>query len=131
MPLSQSKSLKITATAIATTCIAFGINAILRPDHALTFFEWEAPTSPTEKRVVDDLLAVYGIRDIFMGLAVYATAFLGSRKALGWILIAIGGVALGDGAICWAHGHGQWGHWGYAPVAALVGALMTGVLDAT
>ncbi|KAH8433959.1 DUF4267 domain-containing protein [Aspergillus melleus] len=129
MPLSQSKGLTVAATALATTCIGFGINAILRPDNALTFFEWDAPTSPTEKRIVDDLLAVYGTRDIFMGLAVYSAAYFGSRKALGWILIAIGGVAFGDGAVCWAHGHGQWGHWGYAPVAVLVGALATGLLD--
>jgi hypothetical protein len=106
--------------------IAFGINAILRPAHALTFFEFEPPLAPADRSLVDSLMVVYGVRDIFMGLAIYAAGFLGTRKSLGWTLIATSAVAVADGAVCWAQGRGQWNHWGYAPVVAVIGGLLVG-----
>lgn len=36
----------IVANVGATFAVGFGINAILRPDTALAFFDWETPTSP-------------------------------------------------------------------------------------
>jgi len=129
MAFSRSSYLRIAASAIATINIAFGVNAILRPDNALTFFEWEAPAAASDKTLVKNLVIIYGVRDIFMGLAVYATTFFGSRKALGWILIAGGGVAFADGVVCWNQGNGEWNHWGYAPMLIVVGSLLLGVLD--
>jgi len=99
MTISQSSFLRIAASAIATIFVGFGVNAILRPDNALAFFEWEAPTAASDKNLVDNLMVVYGVRDIFMGLAMYSTAYFGNRKALGWILIAGSGVAFADGAV--------------------------------
>ena len=64
-----------------------------------------------------------------MGLAIYATAYFGDRKSLGWILIAGSGVAVVDGAVCWANGKGEWNHWGYAPMLTVAGGLSLGVLD--
>ena len=75
MPLSQSVGLRLASSAIATTFIAFGVNAILRPDHALTFFEFQPPTAVEEKQMVDSLMAIYGIRDIFMGAAIFAASY--------------------------------------------------------
>lgn len=46
--------------------IGFGVNAILRPAHALTFFEFEPPLAPQDRSLVDSLMVVYGVRDIFM-----------------------------------------------------------------
>lgn len=128
MAISQSPFLRIAASAIATITVAFGVNAILRPDHALTFFEWEAPTTPSDKNLVDNLMVVYGVRDIFMGLAVYSTVYFGNRKALGWILIAGSGVAFADGLVCWNQGKGEWNHWSYAPILLVVGSLLLGIL---
>ena len=129
MVISQSSFLRIAASAIATIFVGFGVNAILRPDNALTFFEWEAPTAAPDKSLVDNLMIIYGVRDIFMGLAMYSTAYFGNRKALGWILIAGSGVAFADGAVCWNQGRGEWNHWGYAPMLTVVGSLLLGILD--
>lgn len=129
MPLSQSVGLRLASSAIATTFIAFGVNAILRPDHALTFFEFQPPTAVEEKQMVDSLMAIYGIRDIFMGAAIFAASYFGTRSALGWILIATGGVAFADGLVCWSHGQGEWNHWGYAPMVIVIGSLLLGIFD--
>ncbi|KAF8951613.1 hypothetical protein BDZ97DRAFT_1601123, partial [Flammula alnicola] len=125
---SQSPSLLIAASVF----VGFGINAILRPRHALKFFEFEAPASVSDKKLVDGLMVIYGARDIFMGLAIYSTAYFGDRKSLGWILIAGSGVAFVhvDGAVCRAQvGKGEWNHWSYAPILTAVGSVLLGVLD--
>ncbi|KAJ5360633.1 hypothetical protein N7517_009824 [Penicillium concentricum] len=129
MPLSHSVILRLAASAIATIFVGFGVNAILRPDHALTFFEFQPPTSLVDKQMVDSLMAVYGVRDIFMGAAIYAASYFGTRTTLGWILIAASSVAFADGFVCWTHGQGQWNHWGYAPMVAVAGSLLLGVFD--
>lgn len=75
-------------------------------------------------------MIIYGARDVFMGLAVYATVYFGDRKALGWILISGSAVAFVDGAVCLRQiGSGQWNHWGYAPVLTVLGGLLLGILD--
>ena len=73
--VSQSPSLRVAASVFATIFIGFGINAILRPQQALEFFEFETPASTSDKKVVDGLMIVYGVRDIFMGLAMYGRVF--------------------------------------------------------
>lgn len=109
----------------ATITTGFGINAFLRPAHALTFFEFTLPTVSTDKKTIEALMMVYAVRDIFMGIAIWATAIYGNRKALGWIMLALGGAAFVDGYACKTFaGQGEWAHWGYAPVAAIVGTLL-------
>lgn len=126
---SQSPSLRIAASVFATIFIGFGINAIIRPGNALKFFEFEAPASILDKKLVDNLMVIYGARDIFMGLAIYSAAYFGDRKTLGWILLAGSGVAFVDGGVCWAQGKGEWNHWGYAPMLTAVGSMLLGILD--
>jgi len=120
-------ALHLAAHAFATIFIGFGINAVLRPANALTFFEWTAPVATADAQLVDSLLAVYGVRDVFMGLAIYASAFWGTNKSLGWTLIAASAVAAADGYICYTYGNGQWNHWGYAPMITIVGSLLAGL----
>ena len=118
-------TLRIVSTIFATLAVGFGVNALLRPANALAFFELAMPTDEAGRQLVEALLAVYGVRDIFMGMAVYAAAYFGSNKALGWILIAGSAVAFADGAICQIYaGTGEWNHWGYAPAMTVVGALL-------
>lgn len=121
---SLSFPLRVAATVFGTIFIGFGVNAVLRPAHALTFFELAPPKGAADARVVDALLAVYGVRDVFMGAAIYAAAYFGHRKALGWIVLAASAVAFADGLICKFNGQGEWNHWGYAPMVAGVGSLL-------
>ena len=61
-----------------------------------------------------------------LGIAIYAACYFGTKRTLGVITLGLGAVAAADGIICKnIVGHGEWNHWGYAPMAALVGfALM-------
>jgi hypothetical protein len=127
MPISTSPYLKIFAGIFATIYVGMGINAMVRPESGLAI--WEFPAPAVDKKLVDNLIIVYGVRDIFMGLAIYIAAFLANRKALGAMLVAASAVAFTDGAVSIAHiGGGQWNHWGYAPVMGLVGILLLGIL---
>lgn len=109
-----------------TIFIGFGINAILRPEHALTFFELDYRSSViTNTQVVDVLLAIYGVRDIFMGLVIYLLAYYGRPKGLGCVMMLCSGVGVADGVICKTMvGGGEWNHFGYAPILAVLGAMM-------
>ncbi|KAK0624551.1 hypothetical protein B0T17DRAFT_492675 [Bombardia bombarda] len=128
--LSQSRGLTVVASVFATIWVAAGINGMVNPKGALAVFEFDPPASISDQKLVDNLMIIYGARDIFMGLAIYATAFFGSRTAMGWILLSGSAVAFVDGAVSLAQiGRGQWNHWGYAPVVGTVGALLLGVLD--
>jgi hypothetical protein len=130
--ISQSRALLFAASIFATIFVGFGINAILRPENALEFFEFQELASTADKKLLDGLMIVYGVRDIFMGLAIYSTAYFGNRKALGWILIAGSGVAFVDGLVCKTQvGKGEWNHWGYAPMLTAVGGLLIGALNGT
>ncbi|KAL4865122.1 hypothetical protein BDV12DRAFT_188378 [Aspergillus spectabilis] len=128
-PLSQMPVLRLAASTFGTIFIGFGINAFVRPEHALSFFELQYPVSRAEQSVVNNLIYAYGARDVFMGLTAYIAVFFGNSISLGWTLLAISGVAYVDGIICWANGDGQWNHWGYAPMVTVVGALLLGVFD--
>ena len=109
--------------------MGFGINAILRPENALTFFELEAPTSPSTKSLVKTLMAVYGVKTIFMGVAMHIAAYFGNRKTLGWILIAASGVSFADGVVCWNQGKREWNHWIFVPMLIAHGSILLGILD--
>ncbi|KAI0707927.1 putative integral membrane protein [Earliella scabrosa] len=124
---SRSRILHLAATTFGTIFVAFGVNAILRPDHALTFFQFaRPPANAVDKQLVDALMAIYGVRDIFMGLAIYAAALWGTPRTLGVIVLAGSTVAFADGAVCKVNGMGEWDHWGYAPMLTLVGGLLLG-----
>ncbi|PVH71800.1 hypothetical protein DL98DRAFT_503169, partial [Cadophora sp. DSE1049] len=134
MPLSHSPSLLIAANIFATILLSFGLNAIFRPLSALSFFELYPSTisSTHETTLINALMVVYGIRDVFMGVAIYVAAYyakasVGGRKVLGTMLTAGSVVAFIDGAVCkWIVGEGEWGHWGYAPVMGIVGGVLMG-----
>ncbi|KAL4917410.1 hypothetical protein BDW62DRAFT_184016 [Aspergillus aurantiobrunneus] len=129
MSISQHPGLRIGTQAFALMAFGFGVNAILRPEHALSFFEWEMPQSLPERQLVEGLLYVYGVRDIFWGLATYIASAYGSRQTAGLTLVAGSAVAFADGFICWTWGKGQWGHWSYAPMFTVVGAALLGLFD--
>ncbi|RMJ28735.1 integral membrane protein [Aspergillus sp. HF37] len=129
MPVSHNNALRLAGNAFATIFIGFGVNALLRPEHALTFFEWKPPTALSDRQLVESLVHLYGIRDIFMGLVMYAASFCGTRQSFGWTVLAASAVAYGDGLVCRAWGMGEWNHWGYAPMLTVVGAALVGAFD--
>ena len=141
MMLSTLPYLELVANLYATIFISFGILPFINPAMTLSFFELPYPQSsskspttadgpPDAKKTMDAVLIVYGVRDIFMGAAIYAAALCGTRQALGWIVVAAGCVAFTDGAVCkFMVGKGQMNHWSYAPVLVVLGGVMLGAFD--
>lgn len=130
MAVSSSPYLLVAATLFATIFVGFGLNGIFRPRSAFEVFEFDFPATPADQKLVNSLMVLYGVRDLFMGVAIYSAVYFGTRKTLGLILVAGSGVAFVDGAVCRAQiGRGEWNHWGYAPALTLVGALLLGCLD--
>lgn len=132
--LSQHPALRPFSGILGAIGIAFGINGIMNPMSALSFFNlnshYPKSASDPSKKTIDALLLVYGIRDIFMGLSVVIAAWYGHVKVLGWLLLMLSGVAGFDGLVCrWAGVGGEWNHWGYSPVGTGVGLILLGVFD--
>lgn len=125
MPISQSPATRYAAYFFGSIFLGFGVNAMAFPQSALSFFELSYPILPEQKNLVDALLIVYGVRDIFMGVAIFAAAYFGTTPALGWILFAAGGCAGVDGWVCKTFaGQGEMSHWGYGPVVAILGLVL-------
>ncbi|KAH7333101.1 hypothetical protein BKA65DRAFT_39760 [Rhexocercosporidium sp. MPI-PUGE-AT-0058] len=111
MPISHSPTLPFLSTLIATIFISFGLNALIRPLHALSFFElYPSSTTPTthDAKLLTALLAIYGIRNIFMGVAIsiaayYSKASTGAngygRRVLGMLVGAAGWLLLRMGCL--------------------------------
>ncbi|KAK0111027.1 hypothetical protein ONS95_001407 [Cadophora gregata] len=154
---STPQTLLLLSQIFATILLSFGLNAIFRPLSGLSFFELYPSSSPLtpasthETTLITALMTVYGIRDVFMAVAIYLAAYYADgtggngngtggssgnvagsgsgnpagRKVLGGLLIAASAVAFVDGAVCrWIVGMGEWGHWGYAPVLGVLGGLI-------
>ncbi|ETN39693.1 uncharacterized protein HMPREF1541_05919 [Cyphellophora europaea CBS 101466] len=128
-PLSQSTVVLVAANVVGMIWIGFGIFDLINPVEGLTFFEFKPPVLPAEQAMVNSLIYVIGIRDIFIGFAIHATAYFGNRTTLAWIMLAASAEAFLDGAVCYANGKGEWNHWGYAPMLTVVGLLLLGLFD--
>ncbi|KAJ3110567.1 hypothetical protein HK100_002995 [Physocladia obscura] len=111
------------SSVIATIFVGFGANAIVRPANALSFFGFTIPSSAAETKLVEFLLALYGVRDVFMGAALGAAAWVGDFRVLGLTLISAGAVACADGVLCYLANTGEeWNH------AYGVGVIAIGVV---
>ncbi|KAK7926777.1 hypothetical protein PG985_003775 [Apiospora marii] len=124
MVSSRTAVLNIAAYGFAAIFTLFGLRAFLQPTYALEFFELSAPATAADRRILNTLLHIYGAREIFKGVAIWAAALVGTQKSLAMTLIAAGGVAFVDGVACFSHEQGHWNHWLYAPVIWSVGVLL-------
>lgn len=130
MPLSQHPSIPIAATVFGTIFLGFGFNYIFNPRQAfVSSFDFPYPTAVSEQKIIDSFCVLYGAKDLFMATAIYAAAWLGTRKSLGVILIAASACAGIDGLVVnQAVGHGEWNHWGYGSMIGALGAVSMGLL---
>ncbi|KAF2277319.1 uncharacterized protein EI97DRAFT_432195 [Westerdykella ornata] len=130
MPLSQHRAIPIAASLFGTIFAAFGFNYIFNPQQAfVSSFGFPYPTAPAEQKILDSFCVLYGAKDLFMGTAIFAAAWLGTRKSLGVILLAAGASAGIDGWVVNATvGQGEWNHWGYGSVISVLGGVSLGLL---
>lgn len=140
MILSTLPYLEHIANVYATIFVGFGILWFVNPAMALSFFELQYPEVPSKgptkgavaesKKIMDCIAIIYGVRDIYMGVAIYAAALFGTRQALGWIVVAAASVAATDGAVCkFMVGKGEMNHWSYSPVLFVLGGVILGAFD--
>jgi hypothetical protein len=76
----------------------------------------------TNGELVDILRMGFAIRDIYMGITLWAAIYNANRRVVGWSLIAGFGVAAVDGyALNEALGRGLWDHWAFLPLLLFFG----------
>lgn len=129
MPLSQHPAIAYTATLFGTVFLGFGFNYIFNPRQAfISSFEFPYPTAFEEQKIIDSFCVLFGAKDLFVGAAIYSTAWLGTRKSLGVVLLAASLCAGVDGFVVKkAVGHGEWNHWGYGSLIGILGLLSLGL----
>lgn len=122
-----SQALPNTAAVIGLVPIALGINAILRPRSALTLLEFATPKEPEAQKLADNLMRIYGGRDVAIGVPMLLSWYFGDRKVLGWLLITGAFTASVD---AWStrlqNGKGEWNHLPFAVVGVGLGGGILG-----
>ncbi|KAF2640688.1 hypothetical protein P280DRAFT_507320 [Massarina eburnea CBS 473.64] len=123
MPISHSPLLKYISTFLGTVVFGFGVHYTLFPRSAFSHFGFALPTAELE--LIDALMVLYGVKDLFMGVSVWAATWSGNRKVAGINVLALGLGALVDGFVVkGVAGTGEWNHWGYGSVAVGAGLLL-------
>lgn len=75
-------------------------------------------------------MVLYGAKEVVQAFAVFLVGAYGSRRALGWLVLASCAGAFVDGwVVKQLSGGGEWNHWGYGSMFSVVGALLTGIFD--
>jgi hypothetical protein len=128
--ISQSLSLRIASGVISVFACGVGVNAILRPQTALKLLEFPTPAASSDQKLVNNLMRIYGARNIAMGLSTAITAYLGHTTALGCIFFGNSIVAVVDGFVSRDQiGRGEWNHWGFLSISFGLGSALLGVFD--
>lgn len=127
---SQTPMVWHAGALFASIFLGFGVNAILRPRAGFEQFEFKYPAKAEDRKLIDGLMLIYGIRNVCMGFSMLAAWYFGAREVLGYSLIAGSVVAFVDGIANRAVlGYGQGQHWSYAPMLTILGAILLGAVD--
>jgi hypothetical protein len=84
------------AGLIGMGIIIVGARAFWAPQAAVGF---GIPDTPTEDRSFQAWLAVKAVRDIASGLFIFIPLASGSPHLLGWVMLAVTGIPVGDALI--------------------------------
>ena len=120
--MAQSQLLPNIAGLAGLVPSFLGINAILRPSSGLRVLDFTAPKDPESQRLVDNLMLMYGARDLAVGLPVLLAWYFDRRAELGWLMFANAVIPCVD---AWAakrqNGRGEWVHLPFAVVGLGLG----------
>lgn len=107
----------VFACLFGTLRLFFGLKGIFRPRSTLAILGFHTPTRPADQKLVDSLIVLYGVRDVFVATAIYVASWVGNSKTLGCMLLAANPVTLVDGWVVEKQlGKGGWKHWWYTVV---------------
>lgn len=126
-PLHQT--LRYASLFLGTVTFGFGLHYVFFPRSAFNNFGFAAPSAAsTDRELLDNILILFGAKDMFVGVSIWAAILAGNRKIAGINVLALGLCAALDGWVVknskGAVPGGEWGHWGYGSVALGVGAAM-------
>lgn len=101
-----------------------GINAIFRPRSALRVIDFPVPKDAESQKLVDNLMLMYGARDLAVGLPILLAWYF-DRRALGWLMIVNAIIPCVD---AWAArrqaGKGEWMHLPFVALGVGLGAAL-------
>ena len=99
-------------------------------DFTSSWLKSKTPVSEQDKKLVDNLMRIYGVRNVGVGLAIGITAYLGDVWSLAWIIISCSTMAIVDGIVSKDQiGRGEWIHWGFFIVSIGLGSALLGIFD--
>src|SRR5687768_4005825 len=112
---------KLANAWFATMPILVGTSLLLWPDAVIPAVFNNPPIAKSQ--MVDILRMGFAIRDIYMGITTWAAIYHGSRKQVGWCLLAGTCVVVVDGyALEKALGRGLWSHYPFIPLVLFLGS---------
>lgn len=101
MGISKHPIFPWIATIFGTIMFGFGVAYTCFPRDAFSTFGFPSPTTPADLKLMDAVMILYGVKDLYMGISVWATTWLGSRRLAGLLLFA---GALCAGEVCGVSG---------------------------
>jgi hypothetical protein len=130
MPLSHHPLLPYLSTLFSTMFLAFGMTYMLYPRTGYALYGFiSGPTTPADWSTMERIMVLYGAKDVFMAVAIFASTWFGTRRSAGCVLVAAGVCAGVDGYVVGQEaGMGEWNHWGYGSVMVGLGIVMMGVV---
>ncbi|THZ18924.1 hypothetical protein D6C91_05324 [Aureobasidium pullulans] len=128
--LSESTRLINAAAVLGHLFLLGGSVAIISPRSALGAFGLTVPTAPESQRLVDLLIPLYGFREISLGISMVAASRYGSPKTLGWAVMSLGAITVGDAWIAQKQSRKMgWIFLGITPVTTALAAGLLGYFD--
>jgi len=122
--MADSQLLPNVAGVAGLVPCALGINAMLRPRSGLQILDFPPPKDKDSQRLVDNLMLMYGARDLAVGVPVLLAWYL-DRRALGWLMFVNAIIPCVD---AWAakrqNGKGVWMHLPFAALGVGLGAAL-------
>lgn len=130
MGISRHPSLRYISTVFSAIFLGFGLTYMLSPQTGYSLYGFTStPSSPSEWALMERIMVLYGAKDLFMAVAIFASTWFGTRKSAGLILMAGAACAGVDGWVVKGQAiTGEWNHWGYGSMMGMVGGIMVGLL---
>ena len=128
--ISHYASLRYISTLFSAIFLAFGLTYMLSPRTGYSFFGFtSSPTTSTEWAMMERVMVLYGAKDVFVSVAIFATTWYGTRRSAGLVLVTAGACAGVDGYVVGKEaGMGECNHWGYGSAMVVLGCVMMGVV---
>ena len=130
MPKLPRPALRLLSTLFSLIFLVIGLTYILSPRTGFALYGFSTtPTTPSDWALMQRIMILYGAKDVFVGVAIAATTWFGTRRSAGVVLVAAGLCAGVDGGVVKSEaGKGAGNHWGYGGFMGVLGGVVGGVV---